>query len=201
MKSYSLSLPPKSDILKSILKISNDEKLNGFVLGIIGNLSSAAIRCPGSKGPLILREELEIISLNGTVSPGQVHLHICISDRKCHVWGGHLEVGSNVLKNTEILFGLHGKDTNKSSINTLHDSLEIAVIPGCPWSHKALQLIRNLRIDYQVICVDNDDKFNIMNSRSGMKTFPQIFFNGILIGGFDDFMLDFQNGRFNTWKK
>ena len=47
--------------------------------------------------------ELEIITLQGTISPDGVHLHLSFSDASCQVWGGHLEHGTLVLRGADLL--------------------------------------------------------------------------------------------------
>ena len=190
MRTLTLKLPPGSDIRLSLERLSREEGSNGFVLGVVGNLSRAAFQCPGRSEPTVLEGNLEIITLNGTVSPDGVHLHLSLSDGDCQVWGGHLEPGSLVLKGADLLVGLldstEPSPQNKtSSINQSPPRVEIAVLPGCPWSARALRILNSLEVPYLADAIDNDSAFEALKQRTKLSTFPQIFVDGHLIGGFE----------------
>ena len=80
MRSLSLRLPPDSDIRSTIEQLGREQNEEGFILGVVGNLSRAAFQCPGRAEPTVLEGNLEIITLNGTLSPSGVHLHLSLSD-------------------------------------------------------------------------------------------------------------------------
>ena len=186
MRSLPLKLAPGSDLLISLQKIAQEQNRSGFVLGVVGNLSRAKFQCPGQSGPTVLEGNLEIITLNGTVSPNSVHLHLSLSDSACQVWGGHLEPGTIVLKGADLLVGFLDLPLPQSALDSAQTPrVEIAVLPGCPWSKKALMMLRSLAIPYIVKTIDNDDSFKAINQRSELKTFPQVFIDGDLIGGYD----------------
>ena len=96
MEPQAIHLGPGADLRKSLEELAQQQQAEGFVLSIVGNLSRVAFACPGSDQPTVLTGELEIISLQGTISPQGVHLHLSFSDGECQVWGGHLEHGSEV---------------------------------------------------------------------------------------------------------
>ena len=102
MQSLSLKLDPGSDLRLTIEKVGYEKKKSGFILGVVGNLSRAAFQCPGRSEPTVLEGNLEIITLNGTISPDSVHLHLSLSDGDCQVWGGHLEPGTLILKGADV---------------------------------------------------------------------------------------------------
>jgi glutaredoxin len=150
---------------------------------VVGNLSQAAFACPGKTAPTVLQGELEIITLQGTLSPEGVHLHLSFSDAECQVWGGHLEHGTLVLRGADLLVGL---------LSPVHDigaaaamarpasvqiaaapRVEIATLPGCPFSRRALRMLRTLGIPFVEI------------EPSGAGSVPQIFIDGVAIGGYD----------------
>jgi predicted DNA-binding protein with PD1-like motif/glutaredoxin len=106
LRSVPLHLGAGSDIRLSLEALAVELNASGFVLGVVGNLSQAAFQCPGQSGPTILEGDLEIITLQGTVSPQGVHLHLSFSDGSCQVWGGHLEPGTLVQKGADLLVGL-----------------------------------------------------------------------------------------------
>ncbi|MFL0724461.1 MAG: DUF296 domain-containing protein [Prochlorococcus sp.] len=186
MRSLPLKLSAGSDLRKSLQEMAQEQNRSGFVLGVVGNLSRATFQCPGQSGPTVLEGNLEIITLNGTFSPNSVHLHLSLSDSACQVWGGHLEPGTIVLKGADLLVGFLDLPLPQSALDSAQTPrVEIAVLPGCPWSKKALMMLRSLAIPYIVKTIDNDDSFKAINQRSELKTFPQVFIDGDLIGGYD----------------
>ena len=76
MESIPLKLTPGNDLRLSIEELARKQNKSGFVLGVVGNLSKACFQCPGSSNPIVLDGNLEIITLNGTFSPDNVHLHL-----------------------------------------------------------------------------------------------------------------------------
>lgn len=202
MRALPLSLAPGQDLKVSLDTLAREQQCSGFVLGVVGNLSRAAFQCPGRPEPTVLEGDLEIITLNGTVSPQGAHLHLSLSDGACQVWGGHLEPGTLVLKGVELLLGvldqprvaagshplpapMPAPSPQVSSGPALPSRVEIAVLPGCPWCTRALRLLSSADVPHQVFRVDHDDAFHHWHGRSGMTTFPQVFVDGTLLGGYD----------------
>jgi predicted DNA-binding protein with PD1-like motif/glutaredoxin len=174
MRSVPLHLEPGSDVRRSLERLAVAENATGFVLGVVGNLSQAAFQCPGQQAPTVLRGELEIITLQGTLAPEGVHLHLSVSDAECQVWGGHLEPGAVVYKGADLLVGLlpaAGSRPSEPSRLT-EPRVEIAVRPGCPYSARALRLLRTLTIPHRLI-------------EPAAGSVPQVFIDGQLIGGYD----------------
>ena len=133
-----LKLTPGSDLRLSLEELARTQQLSGFVLGVVGNLSRAAFQCPGQPQPTVLEGDLEVITLNGTLSPEGVHLHLSLSDGACQVWGGHLEPGTLVQKGVDLLVGVleqsqPAADSRTATPAAQPPRLEIAVLPGCPW--------------------------------------------------------------------
>jgi predicted DNA-binding protein with PD1-like motif len=106
MRPLPLKLAPGSDLRLSLEDLARREGIDGFVLGVVGNLTRAAFQCPGQSEPTVLEGDLEVITLNGTLSPDSVHLHLSLSDGACQVWGGHLEPGTIVQKGADVLIGV-----------------------------------------------------------------------------------------------
>jgi glutaredoxin len=63
--------------------------------------------------------------------------------------------------------------------------VEIAVLPGCPWSARALRMLRTLSIPHRVLQVDSDALRGEIEQRSGSSSLPQVFVDGQPIGGYD----------------
>ena len=186
MRPLPLKLAPGSDLRLSLEDLARREGIHGFVLGVVGNLTRAAFQCPGQSEPTVLEGDLEVITLNGTLSPDSVHLHLSLSDGACQVWGGHLEPGTIVQKGADVLIGVLEQNKPAAMRTATAPRLEIAVLPGCPWCSRALRLLRTLDLPHTVITVNDDSTFKSVQSRSGMGTFPQVFVDGTVIGGYDD---------------
>ena len=186
MRPLPLKLAPGSDLRLSLEDLARREGIDGFVLGVVGNLTRAAFQCPGQSEPTVLEGDLEVITLNGTLSPDSVHLHLSLSDGACQVWGGHLEPGTIVQKGADLLIGVLEQNKPAAATTATAPRLEIAVLPGCPWCSRALRLLRTLDLPHTVITVNDDSTFKSIQSRSGMGTFPQVFVDGTVIGGYDD---------------
>ena len=205
MRPLPLTLGPGSDLRRSLEQAAIAHNASGFVLGVVGNLSRAAFQCPGRSGPSVLEGDLEIITLNGTVSPQGVHLHLSLSDGECQVWGGHLEHGTLVLKGADVLVGFLSGSPRPAAAegearpaaaedearagagipSARQPRVEIAVLSGCPYSARALRMLRTLGIPHQVQLVDGDAERRALEQRSGRRSLPQVFIDGECIGGYD----------------
>ncbi len=188
MQSLPLKLAPGSDLRLSLEELAQRDGISGFVLGVVGNLTKASFQCPGQAEPTVLEGDLEVITLNGTFSPEGVHLHLSLSDGACQVWGGHLEPGTIVQKGVDLLIGVleqrEGRPARQTAAAT--PRIEIAVLPGCPWCSRALRILRTLDLPHKVTTINDDAAFQAVQQRSGMTTFPQVFIDGSVIGGYDD---------------
>ena len=122
LRSVPLHLEAGTDIRRSLERLAVELNASGFVLGVVGNLSQAAFQCPGQARPTVLEGDLEIITLQGTISPQGVHLHLSFSDGACQVWGGHLEPGTLVQKGADLLVGLLEADGGGSEGPSVHSS-------------------------------------------------------------------------------
>jgi predicted DNA-binding protein with PD1-like motif/glutaredoxin len=193
MRTLPLKLGPGSDLRRSLEQLAIEQGAAGFVLGVVGNLSRAAFQCAGRSGPTILEGDLEIITLQGTVAPDGVHLHLSLSDSDCQVWGGHLEPGTLVLKGADLLVGFlqdsqaaHGGPALTAASHPDQPAVEVAVLPGCPWSKRALRMLRTLGIPHQVTTISGDAERRALEQRTGRGSLPQVFIAGQFIGGYDD---------------
>ena len=185
MQSLPLKLAPGSDLRLSLEELAKRDGISGFVLGVVGNLTKASFQCPGKSEPTELEGDLEVITLNGTFSPEGVHLHLSLSDGACQVWGGHLEPGTIVQKGVDLLIGVLEQHGVTPSLQASEPRLEIAVLPGCPWCSRALRILRTLDLPHTVTTINDDAAFQAVQQRSGMTTFPQVFIDGTVIGGYD----------------
>jgi len=188
MQPLPLKLAPGSDLRLSLEELAQRDGISGFVLGVVGNLTKASFQCPGQAEPTVLEGDLEVITLNGTFSPEGVHLHLSLSDGACQVWGGHLEPGTIVQKGVDLLIGVLEQREGRPVLQTAAAAprIEIAVLPGCPWCSRALRILRTLDLPHNVTTINDDAAFQAVQQRSGMTTFPQVFIDGSVIGGYDD---------------
>jgi glutaredoxin/predicted DNA-binding protein with PD1-like motif len=196
MRAVPLHLAPGSDLRGSLEDFAVAHRATGFLLGVVGDLSRAAFQCPGQPQPTLIEGDLEIITLNGTLSPGGVHLHLSLSDGACQVWGGHLEHGSQVRKGADLLVGLFSgpeladsapaaTEARPSPTAPAPQRVEIAVLTSCPFSQRAQRLLRTLGIPHAVHVVRTAEERAAVERRSGRSTLPQVFIDGQAIGGYD----------------
>ena len=180
MRFRAIHLDAGADVRRSLEELAHRENAQGFVLSVVGNMGQATFACPGRTSPTVLSGELEIITLQGTVGPQGVHLHLSFSDGDCQVWGGHLEHGSLILKGADLLVGF--LDTAVSSASSTQVTaaprstprLTIAVAEGCPWSQRALRMLRTLAIPFELVPAEPG------------RSVPQIAIDGQPIGGYSE---------------
>ena len=181
-----LQLESGSDLLHSLQALAIKENKFGYVLSVVGNLSVAKFQCPGKEKATTIKNHLEIIALNGTISPKKCHLHISLSDGECKVWAGHLEEGTIILKGADLLIGLLDDAINKQGGQARIQKVEIFILPDCPWSSRAIRMLRTLQIPHEINVVKNDDDFSSLHQRSKYSSFPQIFIDEEFIGGYSE---------------
>ncbi|MCP9800112.1 DNA-binding protein [Synechococcus sp. RedBA-s] len=107
MKVTPLRLTPGADLRLALENwmAQQSEQASCLISGI-GSLSVAQLRLAGRKESTILRGELEILGLAGTLCADGAHLHIAIADSSGSVIGGHLCLGSLVRTTAELVVGL-----------------------------------------------------------------------------------------------
>ena len=181
-----LKLEKGSDLLISLQAIAKKENKAGYILSIVGNLSKAKIQCPGKQHSTLIKNTLEIISLNGTIDPNHCHLHISFSDGNCNMWAGHLEEGTIILKTADMLIGFLDENLIKKEKNIHNKQVQIYIIPDCPWSARAIRMLRTLQVEHEIIVIKNDNDFKSLNKMTKYNSFPQIFINGEFIGGYSE---------------
>jgi predicted DNA-binding protein with PD1-like motif/glutaredoxin len=175
MRALPIHLEAGADLRGSLEALALEQQATGFVLSVVGNMSQACFACPGQQEPTVLRGELEIITLQGTVSPSGVHLHLSFSDPGCQVWGGHLEHGSLVLKGADLLVGVLQEAPHHPAAVTqpTEARVQVALAPGCAWSRRTERLLQGLGVTVAP-----------MDPEPG--ALPQIRIDGRLIGGYPE---------------
>lgn len=111
MKPFPVRLTPGQDLRASLeAAVLAQNCRAAFVLSGIGSLSTAGIRLAGAAQPTRLTENMEILTLSGTVAAGGdktgSHMHMAISTANGQVLGGHVAPGCIVLTTAEVLLAL-----------------------------------------------------------------------------------------------
>ena len=185
------------DLLMSLQEMAIKENKAGYILSVVGNLSKARIQCPGKKQSTLIKNTLEIVSLNGTINPNHCHLHISFSDGNCNIWAGHLKEGTIILKAADMLIGFLDKNLIKKEKNIHNKQVQIYIIPDCPWSARAIRMLRTLQVEHEIIVIKNDNDFKSLNKMTRYNSFPQIFINGEFIGGYSELAELHSSGKLN----
>ena len=181
-------IPSGADVYDSLSKLQKHQNSTLFLLSAVGDLSKVSFKCPLNNNPIILDKKLEIITLSGYLTSTDCHLHISVSDENCSVFGGHLLNGTKVLKSLDVLLGVTNnlKQQSIKTINSRPASVDIYVLPDCPWSKRALDLLDSYQIKYNSYLITNDMEFKKISNITSINTFPQIFIKNKFIGGYSD---------------
>lgn len=92
------------DLKRSLAKIVKDHNIKaGSVASCVGCISTLNLRLAGAESTLSKCEPFEIVSAMGTLTPEHQHVHISVSDKQGHVWGGHLMEGTLIDTTAELI--------------------------------------------------------------------------------------------------
>ena len=104
MEPIPLRLAPGVDLRAELIaQVRQRGCAAAFVLAGMGSLSRAALRRAGSARPDIVDGAFELLTLCGSVGPGDAHLHASVADAEGAVSGGHVATGCIVRTTAEIL--------------------------------------------------------------------------------------------------
>ncbi|MBQ2232555.1 MAG: DNA-binding protein [Erysipelotrichaceae bacterium] len=107
MKELAVRLKKGADLKASIEEICLKNEVScAVILSGVGCLYKAQIRLAGATEVLEFKEDLEIVSLTGTIAAGKSHIHISLADEKGKVYGGHLKNGCLVNTTCELVLGV-----------------------------------------------------------------------------------------------
>lgn len=107
MKIYAVRLTEGMDLKVEIDKIAKIKQIKaGVILSSVGCVSKARFRVADGISIKELTKDLEILSLNGTVSSNGVHLHISLSNQEGDSFGGHLVYGNIINITCELVIGI-----------------------------------------------------------------------------------------------
>jgi predicted DNA-binding protein with PD1-like motif len=108
MKTYAFRLHRGQDIKAEIKQfVANNSIQAGVIITAVGCVDKAVVRMAGATPQhsdiRTFEEKLEIISLTGTVSIEDSHIHISLSNKDGMVMGGHLKGEAIVDTTAEIV--------------------------------------------------------------------------------------------------
>ncbi|MFI3167646.1 MAG: PPC domain-containing DNA-binding protein [Bacillota bacterium] len=92
------------DLLLKIQEIADQNNIEcGVVLSAVGCVSTATVRDASGVNFQTINQDMEIISVMGTVSKNRTHLHVSFSKEDLSVVGGHLVCGCIVNTTCELV--------------------------------------------------------------------------------------------------
>lgn len=107
MKTLPLRLSPGADLRLALQQLLPAQGVAAaFVLAGIGSLSQTRLRLAGAAEPLLLRGDVELLTLSGSLAPDGAHLHASVADAAGRVLGGHVAPGCIVRTTAELLLVL-----------------------------------------------------------------------------------------------
>jgi uncharacterized protein len=122
MKLYTVRLHPNDELRGSLQLFAKEQGISaGFIITCVGALQNLTVRLAGATPDMqptdTYNEESEIVSLVGTITADDCHLHIAVSDVNGHVRGGHLK-SAKVGVTAEVVIG---EDENVTYVRALDD--------------------------------------------------------------------------------
>ncbi len=108
MKVFTLRLRPKQDLRLELIKFAKKNNIKaGSIVTCVGALQPFVLRMAGAtpekQDIKKYNEKHEIVSLVGTITGEDCHLHIALSNKCGEVVGGHLKEGSLVDLTAEVV--------------------------------------------------------------------------------------------------
>ena len=105
-KVYALRLHPGDDLKIKLSEFVKENKIKaGYIITCVGSLSKVTLRLANRNETQTWKENFEITSLTGTLSPDGNHLRISVADKEGVTIGGHLMDGSIISTTAEIIIG------------------------------------------------------------------------------------------------
>lgn len=107
MKTICKRLRRGDDLLLEIRRLAEDTPIRaGVILSAVGCLSHLRVRDASGVNIRDVHEDVEIVSLTGTVGAKRTHLHISCAREDLSTLGGHLAEGCLVNTTCELVIGL-----------------------------------------------------------------------------------------------
>ena len=103
---YAFRLHSEQDLKEQLLIIAKNNNIRaGYIITCVGSLKEANLRLANAKQNKQWLQEMEIVSLVGTISTDSCHLHIALSDGSGNTIGGHLLYGCKIYTTAEVVIG------------------------------------------------------------------------------------------------
>jgi predicted DNA-binding protein with PD1-like motif len=124
-----IRLRPGDDLADSIMDFSRRHSIRaGGIVTCVGSLSKARLRYANQKDYAELNEKgrhFEIVSLVGTFSTTDRHLHLAVANEKGQVFGGHASSGNKVYTTAEIILieGVNWEFRRENDVQTQYFEL------------------------------------------------------------------------------
>lgn len=131
--SVPVRLPPGADLRRALEQVLAEHDAEaGFVLAGIGSLRPALIRLAGAEETMCLDEDLEVLTLSGSLAPAGSHLHLSVSLHDGRVLGGHAAYGCTVRTTAEVLLALlpRWRFSREHDVRTGYDELVVRPSSG-----------------------------------------------------------------------
>ena len=74
------------------------------------------------------------------------------------------------------------------------------MLRNCPWCKSAIRLLNSLSINHEVILIDNDKSYQKIIVKSKHNTFPQIFQDNKLFGGYEEISEQAKFNKLSSFK-
>jgi predicted DNA-binding protein with PD1-like motif len=133
MKVVPLRLTPGADLRLALeVWMAEQQEQAGCLISAVGSLSLAQLRLAGATEATVIRGELEILSLSGTLSPEGAHLHITVAGSSGTVIGGHLCAGSLVRTTAELVICLLPEWQFRRELDPATGYAELRITPRDP---------------------------------------------------------------------
>ena len=127
-----LRLLPGQDLVGALLDHCESQQYSATsILSCVGSLSVATIRLAGAQEIITLNEDLEIVSLVGTLCADRDHhLHISLARRDGSVIGGHCKGDAIVATTAEVVLGVLPALSFRREIDVSTGYKELLIAPA-----------------------------------------------------------------------
>jgi len=138
MENYTFRLTPGQDLLDAIESFVLQNQIEaGCVLSGVGSLTRVVLRLANRENYNEYAGYFEIVSLTGTVSIHDSHLHVSISDGDGKTLGGHLGSGCKIYTTAEVVIIAFSDLIYKRELaqDSGYDELTVYKKRGLSWFH------------------------------------------------------------------
>ena len=82
---------------------------------------------------------------------------------------------------------------------TQNKQVERYIIPDCPWSERAIRMLRTLHVTHEIKIIKNDSDIKSLHKITNYTSFPQIFLDGEFIGGYSELTEIYASGKLKDY--